>query len=158
MYCNIFQKILYFPSQKSFFARNIFSENISILKNNIICAEATKVSQIHTRHLDLFLSVILWRGSKAYEKMTMGNVMLSIGELGFTGIRACTRWSLAWPWSWAIAKGFTKHKDAFQFLFSFSPRNKGKRNAGLFEKWHAHLSGRSIIQNQPQTMDKKKAG
>jgi hypothetical protein len=45
MYSNIFQKILYFPSQQGFFLRNVFSENISILKNNIICAEATKVSQ-----------------------------------------------------------------------------------------------------------------
>jgi hypothetical protein len=52
MYSKIFQKILHFPSQKGFFVRNVFSENISILKNNIICAEATKVPQIHTRHLD----------------------------------------------------------------------------------------------------------
>jgi len=126
MYSNIFQKILYFPSQKGFFVRNVFSEKISILKNNIICAEATKVSQIHTRHLDLFFSVILWRGSKAYEKMTMGNVMLSIGEVGFTGIRACTRWSLAWPWSWAIAKGFTKHKGHFNFFCLCPPIIKRK--------------------------------
>jgi hypothetical protein len=44
MYSKIFQKILHFPSQKCFFVRNVSSENISIPKNNIICAEATKVS------------------------------------------------------------------------------------------------------------------
>jgi len=71
--------------------RNVFSENISIPNINIICAEATQLTKLYTLHWELSFSIILLRGSKAYQKMLMGRAMVNIGELGFTGIRACTR-------------------------------------------------------------------
>jgi hypothetical protein len=50
----------------------------------------------------------------------MGKVMLSVGEAGYTGIRACTKWwSLAWAGFRAITEGCTKHKDMFPFSFYF---------------------------------------